>query len=247
MLAVAAKTGGILIGAFDERGAIGGFVFSVPGLPDGRPMQWSHMLGVLPVLRGRGVGHQLKLAQRERALGMALDLVEWTYDPLLVTNAYLNVQRLGCVVDRYVENIYGASTSPLHRGSPTDRFIASWHIASPHVQRRVAADPGEGAAVGTPIVLRDASVRETPSVLETREAGGFRVPVGPPRLDLDASRLFVEIPPRYLEMLATTGDLALEWRLTSRAIFQTLFARGYRVVDFQSDRHSGRAGYLLRR
>jgi predicted GNAT superfamily acetyltransferase len=248
MLAVAAKTGGILVGAFDRAGEMSGFVFSVPAVQDGRAHQWSHMLGVVPARRGAGLGHHLKLAQRERALAMAMDLIEWTYDPLLVTNAHLNVRRLGVVVERYLENVYGASTSPLHHGAPTDRFVASWRIATPHVQRRVAADPAAAAGRGgAPIVLRDSSVRDTPIVLATTEQGGFRAPAGRADLALDAPRLFVEIPPRYLEMLASATDLAVEWRLVTREVFQTLFARGYRVVDFTSDRSTGRAGYLLRR
>ena len=146
---VAAKTGGILIGAEDESGRLVGCVFSVPGLRHGRVVQWSHLLGVAPEARGRALGLRLKLAQRERALARGIDLIEWTCDPLLAGNARLNVRRLGCVVEAYLDDVYGPSTSPLHRGVPTDRFIASWHVGSPHVARRVEA----GA-----IVARDASV-----------------------------------------------------------------------------------------
>ena len=40
------------------------------------------MLGVRPDARAAGLGLQLKLAQRQPALDMGIDLIEWTYDPL---------------------------------------------------------------------------------------------------------------------------------------------------------------------
>ena len=169
-----------------RSGRLVGCVFSVPGVRHGRVVQWSHLLAVAPAARGRALGLRLKLAQRERALARGIDLIEWTCDPLLAGNARLNVRRLGCVVEAYLDDVYGPSTSPLHRGVPTDRFIASWHIGSPHVARRVEA----GA-----IVARDASVGQAPYVLRTREDGTFRAPHGEPDLSRDEPRLRVEIPP----------------------------------------------------
>jgi predicted GNAT superfamily acetyltransferase len=164
--------------------------------------------------------------------------VEWTFDPLLVTNAHLNVTRLGAVVDEYLENVYGASTSPLHHGAPTDRFVAAWYVASVHVRRRLEAGP---------IVARDARVAQTPSILETRPFGDWRAPVGEPPLDCDDPRIFVEIPAGFLGMLTGAPGLARDWRALTRRVFQSYFSRGYRIVDFTSDRDARRAGYLLQR
>ena len=238
MLAVAVKRGGILVGAFEPSGSLAGFCFSVPGFKHGRSLQWSHMLGVRPMLRGAGLGYRLKLEQRDRTLARALDLIEWTFDPLLVTNAHLNVTRLGVVVDEYLENVYGASTSPLHHGAPTDRFVAAWYVASVHVRRRLEAGP---------IVARDARVAEAPTILATRRAGEWREPADEPPLDRDDPRVVLEIPTDFGKMLGAAPDLAQEWRSVTRRTFQTYFARGYRVVDFMSDRDEGRAGYLLQR
>ena len=52
ILIVSIKRGAILLGAFDESGELKGFVYSLPGLRDGRTIQWSHMLGVAPEARG---------------------------------------------------------------------------------------------------------------------------------------------------------------------------------------------------
>ena len=111
-----------------------GFLLSIPGLkPGGGTYLHSHMLGVLPEYRNRGLGRLLKLKQREDALARGIDLVEWTFDPLELKNAFFNMERLGAIVRRYVENQYGTTTSPLHGGLPTDRCVAEWWLASPHV------------------------------------------------------------------------------------------------------------------
>ena len=211
-----------------------GFVYSIPGLKNGALTLWSHMLGVTKEARGTGLGLALKLAQRARARAMGIGLIEWTYDPLQAVNAHLNFARLGVVAAEYAPNIYGDSSSPLHRGSPTDRFIAEWHVDTPHVERRIAA-----GGVG---LIRDASLRSAPVVNPSALADRWLRPSAGD-LSLDARRLLVEIPVGFTEMQAADPDLALEWRLTTRAIFQHYFARGYRAVDFFLA--SDRGQYLL--
>jgi predicted GNAT superfamily acetyltransferase len=99
------------------------------------------MLGVLKEYRNRGVGRMLKLRQREDALQRGIDLVEWTFDPLELKNAFFNMERLGAIVRRYVENQYGTTTSPLHGGLPTDRCVAEWWLASPQAEAAIAGRP----------------------------------------------------------------------------------------------------------
>ena len=132
-LAVVAKVGGHVFGAYDGPRMIG-FCFAIPGIkPDGRPYLHSHMLGVLPAYRNAQVGRRLKLRQRDDALARGIALIEWTFDPLELKNAFLNIEKLGAIVRVYKENQYGATTSPLHGGLPTDRCIAEWWIDSPRV------------------------------------------------------------------------------------------------------------------
>jgi predicted GNAT superfamily acetyltransferase len=236
VLIVSVKRGGILLGAFDDSGVMKGFVYAIPSVKDGRLAQWSHMLGVTRDARDAGLGLRLKLAQRERSLAMGIDLIEWTYDPLQALNAHLNFSKLGVVVEEYEENIYGESSSPLHAGSPTDRFVAEWKLTAPHVERRIA-----GGGLG---IVRDASVARAPLVNPSKSAGSWLAP-GPADLSLDAPRLLVEIPVGYADMQQQDPALALEWRFASRAIFQHYLARGYRVVDFFMSREAGRGHYLL--
>jgi chorismate synthase len=236
VLIVSVKRGGILLGAFDDTGAMKGFVYSIPAVKDGRLTQWSHMLGVTADARSSGVGLQLKLAQRERALAMGVDLIEWTFDPLQALNAHLNFSKLGVVVEHYEENVYGASSSPLHAGSPTDRFVAEWRLTAPHVERRIASR-GLG-------LVRDATIASAPLVNPAR-AEGHRLSPAEADLTIQARRLLVEIPGGYSAMLETDPPLALEWRLATRRIFQHYFAQGYRAVDFFLATDRSRGQYLL--
>ena len=236
VLIVSIKRGGILLGAFDGGGTMKGFVYSIPAVKDGRLTQWSHMLGVAEDARNSGAGLQLKLAQRERALAMGVDLIEWTFDPLQALNAHLNFSKLGVVVEEYEENIYGDSSSPLHAGSPTDRFVAEWRLAAPHVERRVG---GRGAGL-----VRDASVGSAPLVNPSNVRGDVLSP-GDADLSLQSRRLLVEIPGHYGDMLAADPARARAWRLSTREIFQHYFAQGYRVVDFLLATDRSRGQYLL--
>jgi len=131
MFVVATKIGGQLLGALDGDRMIA-FCVAIPGLkPGGKVYLHSHMLGVLPEYRNAGVGRLLKIRQKDDALARGIDLIEWTFDPLDVKNAYFNIERLGAVVRRYLRNQYGVSSSVLHGGLPTDRLVAEWWIAKP--------------------------------------------------------------------------------------------------------------------
>jgi len=238
VLIVSIKRGGILLGAFDESNAMKGFVYSLPALKDGRPTQWSHMLGVTSDARDSGIGARLKLAQRDHALAMGIDLIEWTYDPLQALNAHLNFAKLGVVASEYEENIYGESSSPLHRGTPTDRLVAEWHIRTPHVERRISrwGEPG----------VRDGSVSSAPLVNPSL-AGVVWPRPGLADLTADERRVLVEIPVGFADMQLGDPDLALAWRLHTREILQEYLGRGYRAVDFFLSRSAGRGHYLLAR
>ncbi len=125
---VARDIGGQLLGAFDGD-FMCGFCVAIPGVhPNGPPYLHSHMLGVLPEYRNAGAGRMLKLAQREDALARGFDLVEWTFDPLELKNAYFNIEKLGAVIRQYLPNHYGITTSSLGGGLPTDRCVAEWYL-----------------------------------------------------------------------------------------------------------------------
>ena len=67
------------------------------------------------------------------AFERGIELVEWTFDPLEIKNAYLNLEKLGAIARRYNINQYGISSSPLQGGLPTDRLVAEWWLKSKRV------------------------------------------------------------------------------------------------------------------
>ena len=147
MYVVAAKIGGQTMGAF-VGGQMVGFVLAYPGIRDSRVYLHSHMAAVLPEFRDLGIGRRLKLAQREDALARGISLIEWTFDPLQIRNAYFNICRLGIIARRYLVDVYGSTSSPLHAGLPTDRLVAEWHLTS---ERVVAILNGNEVARGNTV------------------------------------------------------------------------------------------------
>lgn len=167
MFVVAEKVGGQVMGAFDA-GQMVGFALSVPGTRSGHTYLHSHMLAVRKEYRNSGLGRRLKLLQREDALARGIELIEWTFDPLEIKNAYLNIEKLGAVARRYNINQYGITSSPLQGGLPSDRLIAEWWLKS----RRVTTllESGKNPAFETEIKIRvPAQIYEWKASVETRK------------------------------------------------------------------------------
>jgi predicted GNAT superfamily acetyltransferase len=134
LFVVASETGGQVLGAFHGKELMG-FTLAIAGWRARKPFLHSHMTAVLEGHRDRGVGRRLKIYQREDALARGIGLIEWTFDPLVTKNAYFNFMRLGAIARRYLPNVYGITTSPLHGSLPTDRLVAEWHLRSRRVLR----------------------------------------------------------------------------------------------------------------
>ena len=148
MFVVASLTGGQVLGAFDGEKMVG-YTLAVAGVHDNSTYLHSHQTGVKVNYRDRGVGRMLKLFQRDEALGRGIRLVEWTFDPLEVKNAHFNLNRLGAICRQYIPNLYGVTTSPLHRGMDTDRLLAEWHLDSERVVAAITnlvREPAEAPA-----------------------------------------------------------------------------------------------------
>jgi predicted GNAT superfamily acetyltransferase len=166
MFVVADKVGGQVMGAF-EGDTMVGFALSVPGTRSGHIYLHSHMLAVRKDHRNSGLGRQLKLMQREDALARGIELIEWTFDPLEIKNAYLNIEKLGAVARRYNINQYGITSSPLQGGLPSDRLIAEWWLKSKRVERLLAEGKNATAKAVTSISV-PAQIYEWKASPETR-------------------------------------------------------------------------------
>jgi predicted GNAT superfamily acetyltransferase len=144
---VAEKIGGQVIGAFipgnraDGNDELIGFALAIPGVRNRHSYLHSQMLAIRQQYRNRGLGRRIKLHQREDALARGFDLMEWTFDPLEIKNAYLNIEKLGAIARRYSVNQYGITSSPLQGGLPTDRLVAEWWMKSKRVEAVLAGAP----------------------------------------------------------------------------------------------------------
>lgn len=151
VLKIASRVGGLTAGAFDNHGMLLGFVFGITGVERGAIVHWSHMLAVLPAARNHGIGRRLKEYQRATLARLGAVTIYWTFDPLVARNAHLNVNILGVRATEYVENMYGESSSPLHRGIGTDRLIVAWPVKDTDVAARkkhVARSAQDGGTAG---------------------------------------------------------------------------------------------------
>jgi predicted GNAT superfamily acetyltransferase len=244
LLITAVHNGGLVLGAFstDDQGSgseqLAGFVFGFPGLystPDGpRPKHCSHMLGVHPDFRGRGLGFALKRAQWQMVRRQGIDRITWTYDPLLSRNAHLNITRLGAVCNTYLRELYGEMRDGLNIGLPSDRFEVDWWVNTQRVARRLS----KNARLNLDLAHFIAAGAE---VINSTEIDGQGWPIPAEAIDFsiaektenqDSLIVLVEIPSEFLALKEANFELAKEWRLSSRNIFEDLFRGGYLVTDF---------------
>jgi predicted GNAT superfamily acetyltransferase len=166
MFVVADKVGGQVMGAFESNVMVG-FALSVPGTRTGHVYLHSHMLAVRKDYRNAGLGRRLKLLQREDALARGIELIEWTFDPLEIKNAYLNIEKLGAIARRYNINQYGITSSPLQGGLPSDRLIAEWWLRSKRVETLLATGKN-------PAVVSESSIVVPAQIYDWKAAGETR-------------------------------------------------------------------------
>lgn len=235
--AIAAQAAGAFwLGAF-ERSDLAGIAYAFPSLHDGRAGFHSHLLAVRDPHRQQRVGYRLKLAQRERALGSAINEITWTFDPLRGRNAHLNFANLGVLSDRYIVDFYGPQTSsPLHANG-TDRLWVRWRLDSRRVVERLQGKDPRPEAL-------DALKHLEPLV----RFNGDGVPVlADIPTALSRQRIAIEIPSDVDTLEQNDMLLARKWRDATRAAFSAATQGGFFVKEFcRSIRgQQGPGAYLL--
>ena len=139
-LIVSRQAGGWTLAAFAGERMVG-FVHHLAAVrPNNEVYGYSHMMAVAKDYQNKGIGAQLKLAQREKALAEGRTFIKWTWDPMQSRNAHFNLNRLGVTVDSYIDNFYGtdyfADPTQAEEGLPglqSDRLVARWELKSPRV------------------------------------------------------------------------------------------------------------------
>jgi predicted GNAT superfamily acetyltransferase len=228
LLITVAKNGGLVLGAFDQ-GQMLGMLLGFMGQDDnGRYKHCSHMMGVVPSHRGKGIGTALKMAQREFAFQQGLDLITWTYDPLESVNASLNIARLGATSNTYIRNIYGEMRDELNQGLTSDRLQVDWWIRS----RRVI-DSIDGSRRPSSL----ASLQSAGGKVINRTRSGERGLLQPVDwTSEDAPVVLFEIPATFQQIKRSDMVLAHAWRQMAREIFEYYFDERYQVTEFLSEK-----------
>jgi predicted GNAT superfamily acetyltransferase len=246
LLITLAHNGGLVIGAFDgpkyshgeeHLQRLVGFVYGFPGLyftADGpRSKHCSHQLGVHPDFQNNGIGFALKRAQWQMVRKQGLDLITWTFDPLLSRNAYLNISLLAGVCNTYLRELYGDLRDNLNNGLLTDRFRVDLWVNSKRVNRRLSK------RARLPLDLAHFLSADTQIVNPTYiDQNGWPRPTSKSLLDQinenpdEDAIVLVEIPSDFMKLRKADPELGLEWRLHTRIIFERLFDQGYLITDF---------------
>jgi predicted GNAT superfamily acetyltransferase len=159
--------------------------------------------------------------------------MRWTFDPLQGRNAHVNFSKLGIVCREYVEDMYGETGSPLHRGIGTDRLVAVWDMDSERVESRLAKG-AEGPSME--------GLSHAPQLLPVLEDGVVPAP-GAPILGLDDPRILLAVPDVIDAMMEGDMSMAMRWRKATREAFNHYFSRGYEAREFL--RGEGVSFYLL--
>jgi len=107
---------------------------------------------------------------------------------------------------------------PLNADLPSDRFVVEWASAE---------DTKRAQPLYTPDQIMDASLiqwtltdERFPSVTDMDEKW------------LDHNVVSVAIPSAFQQMKEVSPSLALDWRIRTRHVFQTCFAKGFEVTGF---------------
>jgi predicted GNAT superfamily acetyltransferase len=239
MLLAAIHNGGLAFGAFVGDHMVG-VAFGFPGFyttPDGpRLKHHSHILGVHPDWSGKGIGFALKRAQWQMTRKQGLDLITWTFDPLLSRNAHLNISRLGAICNTYRRSAYGEMCDSLNAGLPSDRFQVDWWLNSKRVERRLVLRSRPA------LTLNHYQSVET-TLLEARTKPGGAPSPPESSFPLKGTLLLIEIPSDFLVLKSVDMTLAGDWRFYTREVFETAFASGYLITDFIHD--NKRSFYIL--
>jgi len=126
MLVAVVGEGGLALGAF-EGDRIVASVFGFPTREAG--VLHSHYMAVHPDHRGSGLGEEMKRQQARWCLGNGYHAMRWTFDPMQLTNAHLNLNKLGALGVHYHVDLYGP-LGGINGSLPSDRLTVHWELVA---------------------------------------------------------------------------------------------------------------------
>ena len=239
LLLVVNRTGGIILGAYNNLGDLIGFAVSILGSLKGQPIQHSFMLAVRVAYRNFDIGFKLKLAQRKEAMKRKITLITSSFDPMQPLNAYFTLGKLGQWANIYEDNFCGETTSILDRGLPTDRILTFWNLNNTATVRRLETGPPR----------RDIrkELKHRVAINKLVEIAPGMMNSSPIKLNCPADQFVFEVPYNLPEIKNRDLGVALEWQGKMRQVFRHYFKKDYAATDFWVAEQDGhlRAFYLL--
>jgi predicted GNAT superfamily acetyltransferase len=218
------RSGGLVLGAYDNTDPtpqlLGCLVDLVAAGKTAARLTLFH--GVVPQRRNRGAGTALRRDERKRLRDARIAVVRWAIDPLDSVEAYVALSKLGALGVAYERDLFGHREDPVGAGLATDRMVIEWRLDAP----RVAAIVDAGAP---PAHLRLGLDRMDVITRTRLVSGGGRRFLGF-RAQSEGELLLAEIPVAMDRLRADGGEVARDWRLGTRELFESLLARGYVVT-----------------
>ncbi len=154
-----------------------------------------------------GLGHPLKLAQKDWAVELGAKSMRWTYDPLVSRNARFNLVKLGAVVTEYTVDFYGPMRDGVNDGDESDRLTVQWDLTG----AREAPEPEPAGEVTS------------------------TAPDGDPLARTDGERIWCRVPRDIVQVRKESASLARGWREAVRGVFVNAFEQGYGATSMSRD------------
>jgi predicted GNAT superfamily acetyltransferase len=211
-----AYTGNYVAGAWAGEALIGASAGFLQHTPAGLAL-YSQITAVRPGTESRGVGYALKMHQRGWALARGLDVVHWTFDPLVRRNAYFNITKLGAVGAVYLPHFYGLMRDDINGTDESDRLLVRWCLREPAAVRAADGSPDEPdpprlLAAGVPVLLR-ADPESAPVI--GADARGTR------------GMALCQVPEDIVTIRARDAGLARAWRVALRGALRPALETGF--------------------
>ncbi len=230
LLRALADNGGLVLGAFLDSRLVGVSY----GWPVYDEYFYSHATGVASNVKYKGVGFELKAAQRARVLEKyRLGKAMWTFDPLQGLNSVFNLAKLGAIARIYLLDYYGEIRDSINIGLGTDRVKIEWYLTSRRVLSRLERRCNPS--------LRKLYNMEPAMSIKYSFIDSIPIPEDtmPVSKLLERDIVIVPIPRNVSSLREHSRELPSKWRMATRKVYKTLIENGYVLVDaIRSDQSS---------